>query len=529
MAKRIGNILLIVLMCLLCVGGILLTCLDSVEDGDLDAVYTAVDMEYTTSLFGGEVISIDIICDQDDWDSMIDNVEDETYTMIDIEVNGVLYQSCGIRLKGNSSLTTVASTSGTDRYSFRIKFNAFISGQTCCGLDTLILNNAIYDNTYMKEYIAYDLFDYMGVNSVLCSYGNISVNDSNWGLYVAIEGCDNSYLERCYGSSDAGALYKAEMSTSISGTSYVGCFQYEGDSLYNYSELLSSPVNTVSNEQKSIIVAGIKALSEGDYDEIEKYWDVDSVLRYLAVHTTMVNMDSLTGGKTQNFYIYEQDGLITLLPWDYNECLGGAFSTGVDIVNFAIDSPVANIDMDDLPIVDVLLANDEYSALYHQYLAEICVYLEDIDSTVANIRSLIDQYVEVDSTAFVEYSTYLEATDELILLLSLRCESITGQLDGSIPSTTTEQNKYSSLLVNTYVDIDLVSPSTLAGSSSSMGGGMIGNMPSFGGNSTAGMTTTTTTTTSSSSSAGTVILYIALSLLAIFIVYKVVEGIEKIK
>ncbi len=524
MAKRIGNILLIVLMCVLCVGGILLTCLDSVVDGDLEAEYTPVEMEYTTSLFGGDVISINIICDQDDWDSMIDNVEDEVYTMIDIEVNGVLYENCGIRLKGNSSLTTVASTSGTDRYSFRIKFNAFISGQTCCGLDTLILNNAIYDNTYMKEYIAYDLFDYMGVNSVLCTYGNISVNDSNWGLYVAIEGYDNSYLERCYGSSDAGALYKAEMSDT---SSYSGCFVYEGDSLYYYSELLSNPVNTVSNEQKSIIVAGIKALNSGDYDEIEQYWDIDSILRYLAVHTTMVNMDSLTGGMTQNFYIYEQDGLITLLPWDYNECLGGAFSTGVDIVNFAIDSPVANIDMEDLPIVDVLLANDEYSDLYHQYLAEICVYLEDIDNTVASIRSLIDEYVEADSTAFVDYSTYIEATDELVLLLSLRCESISGQLDGSIPSTTTEQNKYSYLLVNDYVDIDLVSPSTISSSSSSSSNGMFGNMPSFGGNTTT--TIMSTTTTSSSSSSGSTVFYILLSLLAIFIDYKVVDGMEKIK
>ncbi len=526
MAKRIGNILLVVLMCVLCVGGILLTCLDSTADGDIAVEYSAIDMEYTTSLFGGDVISINIICDPDDWDAMIASVTDETYTMVDIEINGELYEYCGIRLKGNSSLSTVSSNSGTDRYSFRIKFNAFISGQNCCGLDTLILNNAIYDNTYMKEYIAYDLFDYMGVDSVLCSYGNISVNDDNWGLYIAIEGYDNSYLERCYGSSDVGALYKAEMSSSISGTSYVGCFEYEGDSITNYSELLSNPVNSVTNEQKSIIVAGIKALDGGDYDEIEQYWDVDSILRYLAVHTTMVNMDSLTGGKTQNFYIYEQDGLITLLPWDYNECLGGAFSTGVDIVNFAIDSPVANIDMEDLPIVDVLLANDEYSDLYHQYLAEVCVYLEGIDDIVSNVRTLIDQYVEVDSTAFVTYDTYIEATDEIVLLLTLRCESISGQLDGTIPSTTSEQNRYSSLLVNTYVDIDLVSPSVITTGTSSGSSGMFGGM--FGG--MGGMTTTTpttTTTTTSSSSGASTALWIILSLAVIVIAYRYIDSVEK--
>ncbi len=525
MAKRIGNILLVVLICILCVGGILLTCIDTGEETDTVVEYTATDMEYTTSLFGGEVISINIICDEGDWDYMIDTVEDEVYTMVDIEINGELYEYCGIRLKGNSSLSTVSGNSSTDRYSFRIKFNEFISGQKCCGLDTLILNNAIYDNTYMKEYIAYDLYDYMGVNSVLCTYGNISVNDSNWGLYIAIEGYDNSYLDRCYGT-DTGALYKAEMSNT-SGTTYSGCFVYEGDSLYYYSELLSNPVNSVSNEQKYTIVEGIKALDSGDYDQIEQYWDIDSILRYLAVHTTMVNMDSLTGGMTQNFYIYEQDGLITLLPWDYNECLGGAFSTGVDIVNFAIDSPVANIDMEDLPIVDVLLANDEYSDLYHQYLAEICVYLKGIDETVAGIRALIDDYVEVDSTAFVAYDTYVEATDELVLLLSLRCESITGQLDGSIPSTTSEQNKASSLLVNDYVDIDLISPSLITTGSSSSSNGMPGGMFGGGMSNIGGGDTTTTTTSSSSSSSASTVLCILLALVAIVLVYKYVEGVEK--
>ena len=45
----------------------------------------------------------------------------------------------------------IASDPDTDRYSFKLEFDHYIKGQTCYGLDKLILNNNYADATNMKE------------------------------------------------------------------------------------------------------------------------------------------------------------------------------------------------------------------------------------------------------------------------------------------------------------------------------------------------------------------------------------------
>lgn len=61
----------------------------------------------------------------------------------------------------------------------------------------------------MKEYLFYDLLDYMGVTSSLYSFTNIKVNDETWGFYLAVECVEESFAERNYGS-NYGMLYKPE-------------------------------------------------------------------------------------------------------------------------------------------------------------------------------------------------------------------------------------------------------------------------------------------------------------------------------
>ena len=39
----------------------------------------------------------------------------------------------------------------------------------------------------MKNYLAYDMMDHMGVPSPLCSYVWVTVNGEDWGLFLAVE------------------------------------------------------------------------------------------------------------------------------------------------------------------------------------------------------------------------------------------------------------------------------------------------------------------------------------------------------
>ncbi|MDO4488030.1 MAG: CotH kinase family protein [Eubacteriales bacterium] len=162
---------------------------------------------YEDRLFDTEKVhSIEII--MDDWDSFIATCENEEYSACTVLIDGEKYGNIGIRAKGNTSLSSV-KTMGSSRYSFKLEFDQFDEGKSYHGLDKLCLNNLIQDNTMMKDYLAYTLMEEFGADAPLCSYAYITVNGEDWGLYLAVEGVEDSFLSRNYGTS-AGDLYKPD-------------------------------------------------------------------------------------------------------------------------------------------------------------------------------------------------------------------------------------------------------------------------------------------------------------------------------
>ena len=247
--------------------------------------------------------------------------------------------------------------------------------------------------------------------------------------------------------------------------------------------------------------------------------DVDNILKYMAVHTFAVNMDSLSGTMAHNYYLYEYDGQLNIIPWDYNLSFGGMSmgggSSATDTINDAIDTPFSSTEF-----FDALLSNEEYLERYHEYLRQLVeeyVYGGRFDEVYSRIRSQIDSLVEEDPTAFYSYDEYLVAADMLYEVIELRADSISGQLDGSIPSTDSGQRSDSSTLIDaSHLDLDLMGSMNMGGgdearpgrssddnsegqdSSGSEGrpggdmpnfgdGGFGGEMPDFGGGSFPGM------------------------------------------
>ena len=115
---------------------------------------------------------------------------------------------------------------GNGRYSFKIEFDHYDSMKNYYGLDKLCLNNIIQDNTYMKDYLAYQMMGAFGGDAPLCSYAYITVNGEDWGLYLAVEGVEEAFLERNYGSG-YGELYKPDSQTMGGGRGNGGGFDME--------------------------------------------------------------------------------------------------------------------------------------------------------------------------------------------------------------------------------------------------------------------------------------------------------------
>ena len=170
---------------------------------------------YENRLFDASTVhTIDIAMNEDDWEDFLENCTDEEYVSANLVIDGKAVKNVGLRAKGNTSLTSVAQY-GNNRYSFKIEFDHYEDGKSYYGLDKLCLNNLIQDNTCMKDYLAYTLMADMGVPSPLCSFVYITVNGEDWGLYLAVEGIEDSFLARNYGP-DSGDLYKPD-SVSVGG------------------------------------------------------------------------------------------------------------------------------------------------------------------------------------------------------------------------------------------------------------------------------------------------------------------------
>lgn len=171
---------------------------------------TGISMEYETALFDTDsIISVNILMDNDDWNDMLENATAEEYYQCDVEINGTTFYRVGIRPKGNTSLTSIASDPTTDRYSFKLEFDHYVDGQSCFGMDKLILNNNYADATNMKEALIYDMYQYLGADASLYNYAKISVNGEYWGVYLALEAVEDSFLLRNYGA-ESGELYKPD-------------------------------------------------------------------------------------------------------------------------------------------------------------------------------------------------------------------------------------------------------------------------------------------------------------------------------
>ena len=534
---------------------------------------------YENRLFdNSKVHSFDIVID--DWDAFLSTCESEEYTVCNVVIDGEAVRNVGIRGKGNTSLSSVKSMN-SNRYSFKIEFDQYDSTKTYHGLDKLCLNNVIQDNTYMKDYIAYTLMYNFGVDAPLCSFVYITVNGEDWGLYLAVEAVEDTFLQRNYGN-DYGELYKpdsmsfgggrgngkefnmsefikensddsestdgaesgessgqsgptfsapdfgngggmpdfgGDMSqfdpsnmpegftrpdssgsetttdgekTERSGKGGFGGFggfgggfgmgsddvklKYIDDDTDSYSNIFNNAKTDVSKADKNRLIRSLKSLSE--QTDIENTVDVDEVIRYFVVHNFLQNSDSYTGMMIHNYYLYEKDGQLSMIPWDYNLAFG-SFS-GNDAsgsVNSPIDTPVSG-GMSDRPMISWIFDSEEYTELYHKLFSEF-INSVDLEKLIDDTAAMIDSYVQKDPTKFCTYEEYQKGVAAIKSFCTLRAESVKGQLDGTIPSTSSGQQADSSALIDTG-DLVIADMGSMSGGNGGFGGGNGGDKAGFG-------------------------------------------------
>ena len=101
---------------------------------------------------------------------------------------------------------------------------------------------------------------------------------------------------------------------------------YTDQDMDSYSAIWEGAVTDTADADHRRVIKALQSISEGT--ELEASMDIDNLLRYMAVHVFSVNEDSLSGMMAHNYYLYESDGQLNLLPWDYNLAFGGMGGIG---------------------------------------------------------------------------------------------------------------------------------------------------------------------------------------------------------
>ena len=385
-------------------------------------------MGYEKTLFDTSYVHhIDIV--MDDWDSFIQQCEKEEYAACTVVVDGDQFDHIAIRAKGNTSLSRVKSLD-SQRYSWKLEFDHYEDGKSYKGLDKLCLNNLIQDNTMMKDYIVYQMMCDFGVDSPLCSFAYLTVNGEDWGLYLAVEGIEESFLARNYGA-DAGELYKPD-SMSVGGdrSSDGVKLQYIDDDPDSCSNIFDHAVTDVSEADEKRLIASLKNLSS--YTALESTLDTDEILRYFVVHNFVCNGDSYTGEMIHNYYLHEKNGKLAMIPWDYNLAFGAFEGNRTSsVVNQSIDDPISDESPDDRPMLGWIFSDERYIAQYHALFSDwLEEWFSDGVPYIADTAAMIRPYVERDPTKFCTTEDFDTAVAALTQFVTLRADAVRHQLAG---------------------------------------------------------------------------------------------------
>jgi hypothetical protein len=322
----------------------------------------------------------------------------EEYTPARIEYRGLVFDSVGVRYKGNSSYTM---SRNTPKKPMKFKFDEYQSKKECFDVETLNFSNATKDPTFLREKICYDIIG-TRMPAPRTAYAALKIDGDLLGLYTMVEQVDKKFLKRHFPDNDFN-LYKA----SDEGATLM----YRGGSAEDYNKEFELKTNEDENDWSRFIemVRLLNSAPDASFrDQLSPWMAFESAIQMLAFNMVMSNFDSYTGSG-RNFYIYDDQagGQHTFIPWDINEGFGSypnnwnVFTQ--DVLN------VSNLAR--RPLNRRVLADDVLRARYLRAIAELvggAAHEDSVAAAIARLQPLIDPWVRADQYKLYTYQQFLD-------------------------------------------------------------------------------------------------------------------------
>jgi spore coat protein CotH len=188
----------------------------------------ATQIAFAQTLYNVNVIQkIEIQFSVADWDFRMDTAKagQEGYLMADwVKVNGIQYDSVGVKYKGNSSYDSTQA-----KNPLHIRFDKY-KNQNHEGFDDIKLSNGYGDPSMIREVLAYNIL----ANYMHCprsNFAQVYINGNYVGIFSSAEDINKKFIADHF-YSNQGTIVKCNPTVSVGPTTKSN-FRYLGvDSTY---------------------------------------------------------------------------------------------------------------------------------------------------------------------------------------------------------------------------------------------------------------------------------------------------------
>jgi hypothetical protein len=350
--------------------------------------------------------TIEITFAQSNWDYMLDTAAAGSGGFImasSIKLNGTVFDSVGVKYKGNSSYNA-----NQVKNPFHIELDTY-KDQNYQGYTDVKLGNGFKDPSFLREVLSYKIVrNYMP--APLSNYANVYVNNQLLGLYANSESIGKRYADANFGSKD-NAFFKCNPingagpgSSLFPNLVYLGSDsssyypRYEMQSDYGWKDLINL-CDTLANHTT----------------DLGKVLNINQALWMLAFDNVLVNLDSYIGAFAQNYYLYRDEyRRFRPVVWDLNESFGTFANTGSGNLNTTQAkqqmSPTLHSADANWPLIKKLLEIPVYKRMY---IADMRTILDENIATSAYyndglaLQNLIKNSVNADPNKFFSYANFL--------------------------------------------------------------------------------------------------------------------------
>ncbi|MBP7809649.1 MAG: CotH kinase family protein [Bacteroidia bacterium] len=342
-----------------------------------------------------KIQKIEIQFSQSNWDYMLDTSKagKDNYVLSQwVKINGVQFDSAGVKYKGNSSYNV-----NNAKNPFHIELD-FVKNQDYQGYKDIKLSNGFKDPSFVREVLSYNILNkYMP--SPLSNYCQVYVNGVYIGVYANTEAVSKTFVDSRFYSKNNSFFFMDNFNCPLK---------------YNGPDSASYTTYTIKSTTgwKALINLCDTLVNKPSF--IESILDVDRSLWMMGFDNVLVNLDSYIGAPTHNYYAYRDDnGRFNPIVWDVNEAFGNFTNAGggppLTLAQEQVMSPYLHLTDPNWPLIQNLLANPMFKRMYIAHMRTIVnenFANGSYTTTAYNLQSVIDTALQSDLNKFYTYSQF---------------------------------------------------------------------------------------------------------------------------